>query len=199
MKSILIKRRCESVVKPYSVPRGPVEIIQKFKYAVRKCHNILFPQFPSPNARSQYPYQYPFLAVSDPVGAKCKCISLPALNAAGSVVLCNTPSAHWPVCSYFWWLWINSIDIKCELMSSNKICIPKRRASLLTFAFTLCWAPGVSPLEDVIHHCPGCDEVHLNGSHRDLHLWAFLGVETSLDAIINKGDETSCDDYTMYC
>jgi hypothetical protein len=50
----------------------------------------------------------------------------------------------------------------------------------------------------MLHHRLGGDELDIEWSERDgvMRVSAALGVEVSLDAVINEGDEACCDDDT---
>jgi hypothetical protein len=91
---------------------------------------------------------------------------------------------------------VSSVDDMRPSICCYRVRESERRPSLFPLLIRTARVP---PLVQVmLHHRLGGDELDIEWCERDgvMRVSATLGVEVALDAVINEGNETRCDDDT---
>ena len=91
---------------------------------------------------------------------------------------------------------VSSVDDMRPSICCYRVRESERRPSLFPLLIRTARVPPL--IQVMLHHCLRGDELDVEGSERNgvMRVSAALGVEVALDAVINEGNETRCNDDT---
>jgi hypothetical protein len=91
---------------------------------------------------------------------------------------------------------VSSVDAVRPSICCYTVRKSERRPSLFPLLIRTARVPPL--IQVMLHHCLRGDELDVEGSERDgmMRVSAALGVEVALDAVINEGNETRCNNDT---